>query len=115
MTQAPLPRVIAALQMPPFRDGPVRSAAWYEDYLLANLRVFVESGIEAVKLQDETRDPGPASAETIARMSALAHACRREYPALTLGVIVQAHDPRAALSVAAAVDAHFVRLKVFAG
>lgn len=112
---AELPRIIAALQLPPFNLGPRRSAAWYEDYLLSNARTFVDGGIRAIKVQDETREPGPARPETIARMAALGRAFRATFPNVALGIIVQAHDALAPLSIAAAVDAAFVRLKIFVG
>lgn len=101
--------------MPSFREDRKRSPAWYEDYLLGNARVFYEAGIEAIKLQDETRERGRASLETVARTAALGRALRGEFPSLALGIIVQAHDPQAALAIAAAIDADFVRLKVFVG
>ncbi len=110
-----LPRIIAALQIPPFRNGPRWSNAWYEDYVLENTRVFVENGVQSIKLQDETREPGPATPETVARTTALALAIRRNYPDVTLGIIVQAHDAESPLAIAAAVDAAFIRLKVFVG
>jgi predicted TIM-barrel enzyme len=109
------PRVIAALQFPPFDAGDHRPMAWYEDYLLANAHVFVDAGIKAIKIQDETKQPGGASARTVARMAALGAAFRREFPDITLGVIVQAHDAIAPFAIAEAAKADFVRLKVFIG
>ncbi len=110
-----LPSVIAALQFPPFRGGALRSMAWYEDYLLANAAVFVEGGIRAIKIQDETRETGAATAQTVARMAALGRLFRRTYPDVALGIIVQAHDAISPLAIADAADADFVRLKVFVG
>lgn len=111
----PLSPVIAALQFPPFRGGTVKPMSWYEDFLLANAAVFVEAGIRAVKIQDETRATGAAQARTLARMSALGRLFRRTYPDVSLGIIVQAHDAVAPLAIADAADADFVRLKVFVG
>jgi hypothetical protein len=109
------PLVIAALHLPDPIAGGRRGMAWLEDYVLENARVFAEAGIPAVKLQDQTREPGPASIETIATMASLARLIRREFPALTLGIIVQAHDARAPIAIAHAVGASFVRLKVYVG
>ncbi|MEM9899813.1 MAG: BtpA/SgcQ family protein [Pseudomonadota bacterium] len=109
------PCVIAALHLPDFNLSRHRSMAWFEDYALANAQVFAEAGVPFLKLQDQTRTGGAASAESVARMSALARLIRAEYPALKLGIIVEAHDPAAALAIAAASDAQFVRLKVFVG
>lgn len=114
MQSSPPVPIIAALQLPPFDRG-CRSIAWYEDFLLSNARIFAESGIKAVKIQDETREPGAAAEQTIARMSALGRVFRKEYPRVQLGIIVQAHDAVAPLAIADAADAHFVRLKVFVG
>lgn len=110
-----IPAVIAALQFPPFRGHDVMPMSWYEDYMLANAEAFVEGGITAIKIQDETNQPGPASARTIARMSALGRILRQAHPDLSLGIIVQAHDAIAPLSIADACGADFVRLKVFVG
>lgn len=111
----PVPAVIAALQLPPFKGGAVRPFSWYEDFLLSNARIFVEAGITAIKVQDETREEGPAAMQTVARMAALGRSFRREFPGTALGIIVQAHDAVGPLAIADACDADFVRLKVFVG
>lgn len=109
------PPVIAALHLPDFALSRHRSVAWFEDYAVANARVFAEAGLPWIKLQDQTRTSGPASPETLARMAGLARLIRAELPALGLGIIVEAHDPVAALSIAHASGADFVRLKIFVG
>jgi predicted TIM-barrel enzyme len=111
----PLPPLIAALQLPPFRPARPGTFSYYEDFLLSNARTFVEGGIGAIKIQDETREAGPAAAETVAMMGALARGFRREFPDTVLGIIVQAHDAVAPLAIANAADADFVRLKIFVG
>lgn len=105
--------IIAALHLPDVGEG--RSAAWLEDYVVQNAQVFAKAGIPWVKVQDQTRTDGLAASETIARMAALTRLIRAEVPDLGLGIIIEAHDPKAALSVAAAAGADFVRLKVFVG
>lgn len=109
------PPVIAALHLPDFALSRDRSVAWFEDYAVANARVFAEAGVPLLKLQDQTRTAGPAAPETLARMAALGRLIRSEVPGIGLGIIVEAHDPLAALSVAHATGASFVRLKVFVG
>jgi len=109
------PLVIAALHLPDFNLSRDRSVAWFEDYALTNARIFADAGIPWIKLQDQTRTDGPAAPETLARMAALARLIRSELPALSLGIIIEAHDPEAALVVAQASGAAFVRLKVFVG
>ena len=110
-----VPPVIAALHLPDFALSRDRSVAWVEDYAVANARVFADAGVPFVKLQDQTRTAGPASPETLARMAALGRLIRAEVPGIGLGIIVEAHDPVAALCVAHAAGAAFVRLKVFVG
>ena len=112
--QKKLSPVIAALQFPPFLPA-ARSIGWYEEFLMLNARIFVDAGIHSIKIQDETREPAEAAPRTIARMSALGRAFRREFPKVELGIIVQAHDTVAPLAIADASDAHFVRLKIFVG
>ncbi|MGZ2257114.1 BtpA/SgcQ family protein [Roseobacter sp. A03A-229] len=107
--------IIAALHLPDFRLNRDRSQAWYEEYAIANARVFAEAAVPWIKLQDQTRTTGPAGSETVARMAALARLIRAEFPNLGLGIIIEAHDPTAAVTVAQASGASFVRLKVFVG
>ena len=109
------PTVIAALHLPDFARSRHRSLAWLEDYAVTNARVFAEAGIPWVKLQDQTRTDGPAAPDTLAMMGAIARLLRAEVPAIGLGIIIEAHDPVAALAVAHAAGAGFVRLKVFVG
>lgn len=109
------PRVIAALHLPDPVKQPGLSMAYLEDYVLGNAGVFAKAGIPAIKLQDQTRATGPASATTIANMAALGCMLRQEYPQITLGIILQAHDGEGPLVVARASGASFVRLKVFVG
>jgi predicted TIM-barrel enzyme len=109
------PLVIAALHLPDPVADRRREMTWLEGYVLENARVFAKAGIPAVKLQDQTREPGPAPLETVATMAALARLIRHECPTLTLGIIVQAHDARAPIAIAHAAGASFIRLKVFVG
>lgn len=109
------PLVIAALHLPDFALSRQRSMAWLEDYVITNARVFAGAGVPWIKLQDQTRTTGPAAPETLAMMAALGRLIRAEVPGIGLGIIIEAHDPVAALSVAHAAGADFVRLKVFVG
>jgi predicted TIM-barrel enzyme len=109
------PLVIAALHLPDFAMNRDRPMAWFEDYALTNARIFAEAGVPWIKLQDQTRAEGAAAPDTVAMMASLARSVRRELPELGIGIIVDAHDPAAALSIAHAAGADFVRLKVFVG
>jgi membrane complex biogenesis BtpA family protein len=108
------PLIIAALHLPDFR-ATARPMPELEDYLLTNLRAFADGGVRAVMIQDQTLEAGAATIETVATMSSLVRLARREFPAVALGVIVQAHDAEAPLAIAHAAGASFVRLKVFVG
>lgn len=107
------PLAIGALHLPDPTVTQSRSVAWLEDYALANAGVFAAAGFPALMLQDQTRTPGSAAPETVALMASLGRLIRREYPAMALGIIVQAHDAKAPLAIAHAAGASFVRLKVF--
>ncbi|MEM6383125.1 MAG: BtpA/SgcQ family protein [Pseudomonadota bacterium] len=109
------PPIIAALHLPDFARSRFRSMSWFQDYVLTNVGIFVDAGIPWVKLQDQTRTSDTAAPDTLTMMAALGCLIRNEFPSLGLGIIVEAHDARAALSIAHAVNADFVRLKVFVG
>jgi len=110
------PMIIGALHLPLYgRSNPGVSMAELEHYLLANCKVFYENGLRTLYIQDENLSQKEASAETIATVSALGRLVKREYPDLSLGVIVEAHDPIAPIAIAKACGADFVRIKVFAG
>lgn len=110
------PLVITALHLPEReRARQAGSMSWLEDYVLQNLAVFVEGGIPAVILQEETLNTSLARPESIAILAALGRIARQEFPSLHLGIIFQAHDPYAPLAVAHACGASFVRIKVFVG
>lgn len=112
---APRPLVIAALHLPDFARSRERSMAYFEDYAATNARVFAQAGIPYLKLQDSTREAGPAALATVAMTAALGRFLKAEVPQIGLGIIVEAHDPKAAIAVAHAANADFVRLKVFVG
>lgn len=109
------PPVIAALHLPDFALSRNRSVSWFEDYAIANARVFADAGVPVLKLQDQTRTAGAAAPETLAMMASLGRLIRAEFPDMRLGVIIEAHDPAAAICVAHAAGADFVRVKVFVG
>lgn len=110
------PLIIGALHLPYYgTQDPNRSLAEIEDYVLRNAEVFYQNGIDRLFLQDENIVPNEASPETLAVMGAIARMVKASLPKLHIGIIVQAHDPRASLAIAYASGAEFVRMKVFAG
>ena len=109
------PRIIGALHLPDLGVARETSMAWLEDYTLANARIFADAGFPALMLQDQTRTQNEAEPVTIAIVSALGRLIRQAFPAMRLGIIVQAHDSIAPLAIAHATGADFVRLKIFVG
>lgn len=106
-------RIIAALHLPDLAVARDTSMAYLEDYVLANAAVFAQAGVPSMMLQDQTRQNGPAAPSTVALMAALGRLVRHNFPAMDLGIIIQAHDAVAPLAVAHAAGASYVRLKVF--
>ena len=116
MKNVKTPLIIGALHLPYYgTQDPGRSLAEVEDYVLGNASIFYENGINKLILQDENIVPERAEPETIAVMAAISRLVRRELPKLHIGIIVQAHDPKASIAIAHASGAEFVRQKVFAG
>jgi len=109
------PLIVAALHLPDCAVDRNISMAFLEDYTLANAEVFVGAGIRRIMLQDQTRQKGPTSAETIAMTAALGRALKLAHPDVSLGIILEAHDAIGPLAIAHASGADFVRLKVFVG
>lgn len=117
-TSSPKPvdrTIIAALHLPDLAVARHTSMAYLEDYVLANAAVFAKAGVPSLMLQDQTRQNGPAAPSTVAVMAALGGLLHRTYPAMDLGIIIQAHDAVAPLAVAHACGASYVRLKIFVG
>jgi len=110
------PLIIASMHLPDLGGaGRAISMAWLEDYVAQNLAIFEKGGIQAIFLQDETLNASTAHPETIAVTAALGRFARMQFPAMHLGIIIQAHDPVAPLAVAHAAGAEFVRIKTFVG
>ena len=107
--------IIAALHLPDLGVARQTSMAFLEDYVLANAGVFAGAGVPSLMLQDQTRQAGPATPATVAVMASLGRLLRKEFPAMELGIIIQAHDAVAPIAIANACGASFVRLKVYVG
>ena len=110
------PLIIASMHLPDLGGaGRAISMGWLEDYVSQNLAIFLNGGIQAVFLQDETLNASTAHPETVAVIAALGRFARMQFPGIHLGIIIQAHDPVAPLAVAHATGAEFVRIKTFVG
>lgn len=115
-----LPRVIAAIHLLPSADSFRPDAQPLEriiEHALAHAQIAHEGGVRAFYFQD-TRDT-PLSLQitegTIARMIAIGNALRRAFPDVKLGVCLMQHGGREPLEIAHAIDAQFVRIKVYVG
>lgn len=111
--------VIGALHLPPF-PGTQKSHAWslqaIEEFATVNARAFAAGGFRSLYIQ-ETTTGGPtmrSSAETVAYMTRVGRAVRAAFPGV-LGVLVSGPDAEAPVTIAHAIDAQFVRLKVYVG
>src|SRR4030095_4492800 len=79
---------------------------------------LIDVGVDALLIEtfvDAPFTPGRVEPATIAAMSVVATEVRRAFPRTLLGLNVLKNDARAALAVAAAVGAEFIRVNVHAG
>lgn len=115
-----LPRIIAALHMLPSEYSRRPDAAPRQrviDHALVHARIAYEAGARAVCLQNTNDLPiGPrATPEMVALMIDAGRAIRKALPDLVLGVTLVEHGAREVLDIAKAVEAQFVRIKVYVG
>src|SRR5213594_1414275 len=112
--------IIGMVHLPPLPGSPrwdgsmARVVAW----ALADAGALVEGGVDAVLVEnfnDMPFTPGRVEPATVAAMSVGVAEVRRALPRTPLGVNVLKNDARAALAVAAAVGAQFIRVNVHAG
>lgn len=114
------PGVIGMLHLAPLPGSPrwsgdlpaVREAA------LRDARALREGGIRALMLenfQDAPFLPDAVPPVTVAALTAVAAAVRRELPDCALGINVLRNDAGAALAIAVAVGADFIRVNVHTG
>ena len=85
---------------------------------LADARALIDGGVDALLVENFGDAPftaGRVEPATVAAMSVVAAEIRREFPRTRLGLNVLKNDARAALGVAAAVGAEFIRVNVHAG
>ena len=106
-------KVTGVIHLPPFGAGRTEIDK-LERWLLEQMSLHVEGGFDSMMIQDQT--PGErAGLKTVTVLAALGRAVKRTFPQLSLGIILEANDPAAALHVANACGADFVRQKVFIG
>ncbi len=85
---------------------------------MADAAALAEGGVDALIVENYGDAPfhaGPVDAWTIAAMTRVALAVRAAAPRIALGINVLRNDALAALAIAKACDAAFVRVNIFAG
>lgn len=115
-----LPRVIAAIHLLPSPDSFRPDAQPLEriiEHALAHAQIAYDGGVRAFYFQDARDTPlAPQVTEsTVSRMIEVGKALRRAFPDVKLGVSLMQHGGRAPLEIAHAIDAQFVRIKVYVG
>lgn len=85
---------------------------------LDDARALVEHGMDALLVEnhgDAPFTPGRVEPATVASLAVVAREIRRTLPQTPLGINVLKNDARAALAIACAVGARFIRVNVHAG
>jgi membrane complex biogenesis BtpA family protein len=85
---------------------------------VADARALIEGGMDALLIEnhgDAPFTPGRVEPATVAALAVVAREVRRALPGAILGINVLKNDARAALAVACAVGARFIRVNVHAG
>src|SRR5262245_58463835 len=112
--------VIGMVHLVPLPGSP-RWAGSMRDVLaaaLADARALIDGGVDALLVENfgaAPFTPGRVAPATVAAMGVVAAEVRRAFPRTLLGVNVLKNDARAALGVAAAAGAEFIRVNVHAG
>lgn len=113
-------RLIGMVHLPPLPgsprwDGSMERAV---ESAISDARTLVDNGMDALIIENYGDVPftaGRVEPSTVAAMAVIAHEIRRALPATPIGVNVLKCDARAALAIAYAVGARFIRVNVHAG
>lgn len=113
-------RLVAALHLPAMPASAQPSAGSIADaitYARRNAALALQNGMDGLYIQDLGDYPVARQVQphTVARVTAVGCALRQDFPAAVLGVCLMAHGAAEPLAVAQAMDADFVRLKVYVG
>lgn len=118
--RALVPSLIGVIHLPPLPGSP----RWGGDLgavaesTAADARALADAGFDAVVVEnfgDAPFEPGTVPAVTVAAMTRCAMAVRAAAPRLALGINVLRNDALAALAVAVASEATFIRVNVHIG
>lgn len=106
-------RITGVVHLPPFGADRL-DLEGLESWLLEQIGIHAECGITSMMIQDQT--PGElAGLKHVAILSALGRTVKQMFPDLSLGIILEANNPSAAMYIANACGADFIRQKVFIG
>lgn len=106
-------RIIGVVHLPPF-NGFITEYVQIKNWLLEQIKIYMEAGICWVMIQDQTPER-KASLRTVSQMASLGRTVKENFPDLHLGVMLEANDGEGNLYVAEATGAEFIRIKVFVG
>lgn len=114
------PWLIGMLHCPPLPGSPqfAGSVSQVRNRVLADAEQLVSGGFQSLMLEnfgDTPFFPDSVPPATTAHLTALAREIRVRYPHVELGVNVLRNDGCAALAIAHAVDAGFIRVNVLCG
>jgi len=113
-------RLIGMVHLPPLPGSPRWDGSMDRaiERSIADARALVDNGMDALIIENYGDVPfgtGRVPSSTVAAMAVIAHEVRRALPATPLGVNVLKCDAPAALAIACAVGATFIRVNVHAG
>lgn len=108
--------VLGGMLMPPLLGAPRYAGSMTNviDRVLEDAHALADAGVHALTLENVGDNPfvrDEAPAETVAAFAMVAHETRRAL-SLPLGINVMRNSWRAAMGIAAAVDAQYVRINV---
>lgn len=111
--------IIAMLHVPALPGSPRSTLSWdaVGEWVMRDAEALAAAGVDAMILEnfgDTPFYPDTVPPHTIAQMTALAVQLRRRF-SIPLGINVLRNDGRAALAVAAASGAEFIRVNVYTG
>src|SRR5881296_2174564 len=112
--------LIGMVHLPPLPGSPRWDGSMERAIAAAvtDATVLIEGGMDALLVEnygDVPFTPGRVEPSTVAAMAVIVAAIRRAIPRVALGVNVLKNDARAALAVACAGGAQFIRVNVHAG
>lgn len=114
------PRLVGVVHLPPLPASPRSSLSIAEIAALVrhDAEVLASTGFDGIIVEnfgDAPFEKGSAAPVTVAAMTRLAGEAARAAPQLALGINVLRNDAEAALGIALAVSAAFVRINVHVG